>query len=465
MRRPAFIILAISALSFAGCASRFSSASPDLVHSFLPARAAASSPTPSSGSGPIKHVVIMVQENRSFDNFFAGYPGADAPMYGYMRTTAGQRRKVPLRELTLRHEPGGLPHGYGAGYADFDDGNMDGFNRSAAASAQPPNSPYAYIDRQDVAPLWAIAKRYVLADHMFPTEFGDSFTAHINLIASTTALDADTAEANEPNSKPWGCDAPPGTNTTLVNDQHVVTPMAGPFPCFTQFHTIADSLDAANVSWRYYAPSVHNSGWAIWSEFDAIQAVRYGNDWKNVVTPETTIFADIKNQTLASVSWVIPDFNFSDHPGAQSDKGPSWIAAVVNAIGKSSYWDSTAIVVVWDDWGGWYDNLAPPQLDFRGLGIRVPCLIVSSYARKNYVSHTQYEFGSILHFVEQTYNLPFLGSLSPSFGNGYTDARSSSIADSFDFTQKPRPFFKIPAPYPAAYFMNVDPSFKPPDDY
>jgi hypothetical protein len=167
---------------------------------------------------------------------------------------------------------------------------------------------------------------------------------------------------------------------------------------------------------------------------------------------------------LADVSWVVPDWQDSDHTGSGYDSGPSWVASIVNAIGHSAYWKSTAIVVLWDDWGGWHDNAAPPQLDFRGLGIRVPCIIISPYARiaagkkAGYVSHTQYEFGSVL-LVEDIFHLPAIGP--PSLG--FTDTRAASLIDSFDFSQKPRAFFPIPARYSLTRFLNERPSFVPPD--
>jgi phospholipase C len=141
------------------------------------------------------------------------------------------------------------------------------------------------------------------------------------------------------------------------------------------------------------------------------------------------------------------------------------VASVVNAIGQSPYWNSSAIIVVWDDWGGFYDNAPPPQLDYRGLGIRVPCLIISPYARETspthpgYVSHTQYEFGSILKFIEEVFGLARIGRLP----KGYTDQRANSLMDSFDFTQSPRPFTPISAKYPRSSFLHEPPSNAPVD--
>jgi phospholipase C len=222
---------------------------------------------------------------------------------------------------------------------------------------------------------------------------------------------------------------------------------------------MADTLDEAGISWRYYAPPISGDG-GLWSAFDSIKAVRYSADWRqNVISPSPTVLTDIAAGKLASVTWVVPDWSYADH-ATTGDLGPSWVSAVVNAVGKSPYWNDTAIVVMWDDWGGWYDDAAPPQVDFRGLGLRVPCIIVSPYARKHFVSHTQYEFGSVLHFVEDTFGLPALGSAA----DGYTDARAASLIDSFDFTQAPAAFQPIVAKYPASTFLRMAPSYRLPDD-
>jgi phospholipase C len=213
-------------------------------------------------------------------------------------------------------------------------------------------------------------------------------------------------------------------------------------------------------AWKYYAPAIGKDPGDIFSSFDSIKRIRYGPEWKhNITSHPTNVLADAAHGKLPAVSWVVPDYLWSDHPSAGTDYGPSWVATVVNAIEKSKDWNSTAIVVVWDDWGGWFDNVPPPQLDFRGLGIRVGCMIVSPYVRPH-VSHTQYEFGSILKFVEQTYGLPALVKVT----DGYTDARSTSILDSFDFTQKPRKFQDIPAKYPPTFFSKHKPSLRAPDD-
>ncbi|MBV8373897.1 MAG: hypothetical protein JO302_00150 [Candidatus Eremiobacteraeota bacterium] len=430
------IIAASASLPCAGCA-------PPGAHPIGLALPPDHMAAPASSAGRyIKHVVIVVQENRSFENFFAGFPGADAPMTGRLRNG----KVVRLRRITFDSVDFG--HGWRAAVVDWNHGKMDGYPRAA----------YAYLDRSQVAPYWTMAKRYVLADAMFPTEFGPSFTAHLDLIASTANLAPSRSEVNYPSALEWDCQAPPGTLTSTIDRRRKIS-QTGPFPCFTQFRTMADTLDAAHVSWRYYAPAVYDGG-GVWSAFAAIRSVFGGPDWNaDVVSPQTRVLEDAKAGRLAAVSWVVPDALDSDHPALRSDTGPSWVAGVVNAIGKGKDWNTTAIVVLWDDWGGWYDNAKPPQLDFAGLGIRVGCIILSPYARHGYVSHTQYEFGSVLRFVEETFGLPPLGP--PSFG--YTDQRAKSIVDAFDFTQAPRAFAPIPAPYPPDYFLQRPPSHEPPD--
>jgi phospholipase C len=440
VRRLAFA--AAAALAASACSSGADTEHTALVPFSLHAAAVAPDPAVPIGKY-IKHVVIIVQENRTLNSFFAGYPGADTVMTGY--STGGVQ--VALKAVTF--DGPDINHEWTAAMADWDKGKMDGFDRSLA---------YGYMQRGLVAPYWSMAKQYVLADHMFPTEFGPSFTAHLDLIASTANLTPSEAEVDVPDGD-WRCNAAAGTRTSLITSTRVYEALAGPFPCFTQFNTMAQVLDKAHVSWKYYAPAAVNQ--LSWSAFDTIKYVWDGPDWRaDVVSPQTAFLKAAAQGNLAGVTWIVPDFIDSDHAGSMSDTGPSWVSAIVNTIGKSSNWGSTAIVVVWDDWGGWYDNVPPPQKDFAGLGIRVPCLIISPYSKNGAVVHTQYEFGSILKFVEQTFSLPPIGN--PAFG--YTDSRSNSLVDSFNFTQKPRAYVKIPAKYPISHFLNEKPSNRLPDD-
>lgn len=444
----AFAALATAFLATTGCSfSGGTQAVPQAQPRF------AETPENSALRSHIKHVILIVQENRSFENFFAGWPGSRrAPMYGF--NEAG--KKIPLHPISFHDQ---IPdHEYAAAMIDLNGGKMNGFDRAPTTPGNNGTSLYAYVDPKYIKPYRTMASRYVLADRMFPTELSESFTAHLDLISSTTNISPTEALVDIPNpASNWGCDASVGTVTSLITASGLYRSNRGPFPCFTQFRTIADTLDAARVSWKFYSVPVGISGWG-WTSFQAIRNVRYGPDWPNIVTPQTKVLTDVAHGKLAQMSWVLPDALDSDHPGEWSFTGPSWVASVVNAIGESTYWKDSAIIVVWDDWGGWFDSEKPPHESFVGAGIRVPCLIISPYARKGYVDDTLYEFGSILHFVENVYGLPPLGPAA----QGYTDG-TTSIEKAFDFVHKPRPFKPIPAEYSAHYFLTRPPSRIPPD--
>ncbi|HEY1869022.1 MAG TPA: alkaline phosphatase family protein [Candidatus Cybelea sp.] len=160
-----------------------------------------------------------------------------------------------------------------------------------------------------------------------------------------------------------------------------------------------------------------------------------GPDFRKVITPQKRFFADLKAGKLANFTWITPTCRDSDHPNCGGGHGPAWIASLVNAVGESKYWDQAAIFVIWDDWGGLYDHVAPPYEDYDGLGFRVPLLVISPYAKRDHVSHVQYETASVLRFTEDLYGL---GSLAAA------DRRATSPAsDCFDFHQKPRKFVPI----------------------
>jgi phospholipase C len=421
-------------------------------------------------------VVVIIQENRSLENLFTGYPGADAPAKGCAIPETKARPRIALRSLNSNCPRGDISvalkpitfdsvdigHDWQTSQVSWDKGKMDGFSKFCCKGGAYP--AYSYVERSLIAPYWDMAKQYVLADEMFPTEWGGSFTGHLTLVAGTDDIDQSPSEAeiDNPEKAPYDCDAPAGTKSSYVTSKQQVEMNKGPFPCFNQWNSIAEVLDTAGVSWKYYATKKLDAG--IWEPFEAMQYVRYGNDWAtSVVAPQTKILTDPGDGGLAAVSFVTPSFADSDHPPLQgqkgSDRGPSWVASVVNAIGTSSYWDSSAIIVLWDDWGGWYDNSKPPQLDYRGLGFRVPCLIISPYAKTGYVDSTQYEFASILRFIEEVYGT---GSIGPT-SEGYTDRRAKSLDAAFDFSQQPRAFTAIPSKYPLSHFLHEPPSNEPVD--
>ncbi len=355
---------------------------------------------------------------------------------------------------------------------------MDGFNLiKYVVSGKPEGkAPYQYVKPAQIGPYRDIAQQWGLADEMFQTQGSDSFTAHQDLIRGGTFIDSTESLIDPPTtSAAWGCDSNKGALTTLITTSLKVELDKGPFPCSNEFpdygsngyQTLRDLLDAKGVSWKYYTPTWKtNTSSALWNAFDVIAPVRYGPEWTDghISEPEKNIFNDISGNALPAMSWVIPDAANSDHPGyASKDTGPSWVASVVNAIGESSYWDSTVVIVVWDDWGGFYDPVAPPlpRDNQGGPGFRVPMLVISPYVKTGsgrkagYVSHTVYSFGSIIRFIEDNWNLGRLGT---------TDGTSASMADMLDPSQPPRTFTQIPSKYSRSYFLHQRPSYAPVDD-
>ena len=440
-----------------GCSGASSGASATLQA--LPALSSAPEPEANhrATASPIKHVIIVVQENRSFDNLFATYGhGSNGTTHGTMSNGSS----VNLKACSLVCGDLDINHTHHDWQTEYDGNKMDGFNLVQLGNGAVAGTyTYEFVNPTDVAPYWSLAEQYVLADNMFQTQTSGSFTAHQDLIAGGTYVDTNHSHSliDLPSRSPWGCDAAPGTTTLEIDTAGVIT--RGPFPCLNYPNgTLRDLLDAKGISWKYYTPLVSSTTGGVWNAFDTIKAVRYDTtEWtNNVKSPETTIFTDISKGTLPSVSWLMPDYQNSDHPGTgATDTGPSWVASVVNAVGKTPLWKSTAIIVTWDDWGGWFDHVSPPQLDYNGLGFRVPMLIVSPYAKKDYVSHKQYEFGSILRFVENNW---YLGQM------GTTDVRAAGLSDAFNFTAPARPFNPVKAKYSKDFFLHQTPSNKPVDE-
>jgi phospholipase C len=422
-----------------------------------------------AGSSPIHHVVVIMQENRSFDNLFHGFPGANTETFGW-----GHGKKYELQALPLKWT-WDLRHDHPQFLEDYDRGKVDGFDRqirsfkTSKQCGDAINHPscwyiyqgtkirqmaYSYVRYADVGPYWTMASRYALGDEAFSSNNGPSFVSHQYLISGQSGHASEV-----PNGQPWGCDAPPSVTVELLAYGPAVPPefspatgheVPGPYPCFT-YPTIAGLLDAAKITWRYYVAPPPGTGSNL-SAFDAIQQVRNGSDWSNVVTPDTKVLGDIASGRLRRVSWVMPTGSKSDHPGRDSGSGgPDWVASIVNAIGKSRYWNSTAIVVMWDEWGGWYDHVVPQQYSdpvtgaYEGLGFRVPLLVISPYAKVGYISHQQHEIASTLHFIEDTFGLPSLG---------LADARADAFDDMFDFSQPPTPFQPIPTVLKGRDFLN-----------
>jgi phospholipase C len=441
-------------------------------------------PTPVYGKY-FQHVVIIFQENRTPDNLFQDpvliSRGADIAQSGL--NTYGQTIQLGQVPLANNYD---LSHAHSAFEYMYDGGAMDGANlvpyscATDATDCPPANPQYMYVNPADVAPYFAMAEQYAFGDRMFQTNEGPSFPAHQFIISGTSEPSVGSSLfVSENPSYPSGvqvagCYANPTTVVKLIDPAGIESQTM--YPCF-EHPTITDQLDAQGVSWRYYSSA---GGGSIWTAPNAIQhmcgpnapipnaTACTGADWTNNVVLSTTdnpapILTDIANNALPAVSWVIPDGYESDHPSSNDGSGPSWVAAIVNAIGNSSYWANTAIFITWDDWGGWYDHVSPPQVLSNCAvwgcgyvyGFRVPLIVVSPYTKAQYISHYPHDFGSILKFIEETYGLQSLG---------FADAPADDFIDCFNLGQTPLAFQAISAPLNAAHFLHDRRPQTPPDD-
>jgi phospholipase C len=406
-------------------------------------------PAPKRASDVIKHVVIIVQENRSFDNLFQGFPGADTVSSG----RASDGSTVPLKPVSMAH--GVDPNHDFAEYAiSLNGGKMDGFDKVPAYPQNEKNLSYSYVPRSEAQPYFDLATAYALADRMFQSNNSASYASHQYLIAGQSGNVVDN-----PAAVPWGCDAPAGTGVTLMGVNGAPYPAPNVPPCF-DYKTIGDLVDAGGKSWAYYAPAItagQDIAGALWTPYDAIRHIRYGPDWsQNQISPETTILADIAHSTLRNVTIVAPGARNSDHARFPSTTGPAWVSSIVAAIGSSVYWKDTAIFVTWDDWGGWYDHVIPPHIDANGPGFRVPLIAISPFAKHGYVSHNQFEIASLTRYVEDAFGLGTLGQ---------RDALTTAPHDMFDYSQSVKPLTGIRLPASALRAASQrPPSHEAPDD-
>ena len=420
--RPRASAALVLLIALAGCGGGGGTVGP----SVLPAPSAP--PAPKHAQDVIRHIVVIVQENRSFDNLFQGFHGADTVASG----TASDGSTIPLKPVSMTYgvDPN---HNYADFAASSDGGKMDGFDKVGDFPKSEPNLSYAYIPRSEVQPYFDLASAYALADRMFQSNNSASYPAHQYVIAAQSAN-----VINVPTAQPWGCDAPAGTTVTMLRADGT-TFQSSSAPCF-DYQTLADTMDPAGVSWAYYSPPIGKPGdlsGSLWTPYDAIRHIRYGSDWtNNEIAPETSILNDVANGTLRSVSFVTPDALNSDHARFPSAAGPMWVSSIVSAIGASKYWKDTAIFVTWDDWGGWYDHVVPPKIDQNGPGFRVPLIAISPYAKHGYVSHVQFETSSITRYIEDVFGLPSLGQ---------RDATATPPNDMFDYNQQVSPLSGVRA--------------------
>jgi phospholipase C len=376
----------------------------------------------------VEHIVFIIKENRSFDNYFGTFPGADGATSGVIST--GER-------MELQHTPDRMSRDLGHEWKDahlaIDNGKMDQFDLVLGGNVDNDFLSMSQHLDSDIPNYWRYAENFVLADRMFSSLAGPSFPNHLYTVAAQSA-----GVISNPNSLQWGCDTGPNVTATVIDASGKTTQQ---FPCF-EMPTVADELEAAGVSWRFYAPQRGQPGY-IWSTLNAIGHIRLGPLWTSRVFNDDHFLNDATG-TLPSVSWLVPDFAVSDHPTRVLPGGPptvsicegeNWTVQHINAIMQGPSWPTTVIVLVWDDFGGFYDHVPPPDIDQFGLGPRVPLIVISPYVKARTISHTTYEFASVLQLIEARYKLKALTA---------RDVEANSLLDVFDFSQSPEPRLILP---------------------
>ena len=454
-----------------------------------PAPASARSAKPTGGIHKIKHIVIIMQENRSFDQYFGTYPGADGLPRKHGQFTVcvpdPMNHTCVKPYLATNDISSGGPHMYVDAAADVNHGKMNGFIASRESGhldtdilgciqlKQGCDDVMSYHDGRQLKHYWAYAKNFVLQDHMFEPNLGWSQISHLYLVSGWSAKcvpnQPKTCKSDLYNPDPYLDNGNPTVGAAALQD--VNEPSNGPHPDARHqppyaWTDLTYLLHKHNVSWRYYLspgtePDCANGAMTctpvkqdvktpqIWNPLLNFTTVHHDDQLRNVV-PTQQFYDSARKGTLPAVSWVIPSGDVSEHPPGPISYGQNYVTDLVNAVMRSKDWSSTAIFLTWDDWGGFYDHVAPPKIDGQGYGMRVPGLVISPYARKGYIDHQTLSFDAYMKFIEDD----FLNSqrLNPK-NDGRPDPRPTvrenvrklgDLTRDFDFNQKPRKPYLLP---------------------
>ena len=372
---------------------------------------------------PIKRVIMIALENRSFDHLFGRFPGANGASRGVR-----YGEEVSLIDAP-EWLPGDMPHDLTAWLDSYNGGAMDGF----AQGTYGPYYSYSSFRPEDIPAYWQWAENFVLSDNFFASAAGPSYANHLWWIAGQAGGAIDNPENIKVKRlndgrifKSWGCDAYGDDVFVLVRDE--VGNVTKHQPCFN-FKTVGEQLSEEDIDWAYYAADPYQAGY-IWNAYTAIDQVFHNQElWDEHMWPVDDLFRDIEANALPSVTWVTPRFQLSDHPPFSTKHAHNWIVDIVNRVMDSEMWDHTAIFITWDEWGGLYDHVTPPKVDAWELGFRVPLLVISPYAKRGYVDDAFGEFSSPLRFVSDNWGLPYLTERIRT---------SHAFEHVFDFDKKPR---------------------------
>jgi len=465
------IVLAAATLAACGGSSSPATASPTASTSQI-GSSTTSIPTTTanqnSGINKIQHIIVIMQENRSFDSYFGTFPGADGiPMQNGVPNVCVND---PLTGQCVKpyHNPsdlnGGGPHGAANAIADINGGRMNGFiaqaekgRRGCLNSTNPicTNSKsvdvMGYHDAREIPNYWSYAENFVLQDHMFEPDASWSLPAHLFMVSAWSAT----------------C-SQPGNPASCVNNivMSKALPKANAGKLDYAWTDLTYLLYKNHISWAYYLdqgdvpdcpddqmictqPEQKVNVPGIWNPLPGFDTVKQDGQLGNIQDIDNFTLA-AKNGTLPAVSWVVPDGTNSEHPPALVSTGQSYVTGLINAVMQGPDWNSSAIFLAWDDWGGFYDHVVPPKVDQNGYGLRVPGIVISPYAKKAYIDHQTLSFDAYLKFIEDD----FLNSqrLDPKT-DGRPDPRPTvredvpilgNLVADFDFSQSPRPPMLLP---------------------
>ncbi|MGH2789829.1 MAG: phospholipase C [Actinomycetota bacterium] len=381
----------------------------------------------------IKHIVFIVKENRTFDSLFGRFAGAEGATTG--RTCDG--REVPLSRASDKTPD--VTHSFSQALLAINGGRMNCFDKLHQGEDL---EAYVQFRRAQIPNYWAYGEHFSLADHFFSSVFGPTGPEHLWIISGQSNRFVDHERDDQAGTGPAReyCDdrleralsfkklSRRETHRVfeLEENRLLVPELASRFwierwPCF-DITTMPDLLEAEDVSWKYYRGDNEFA-----DPLRQIRHIRRGPLWSKRV-PESHFVPDAEAGRLPSVSWLIPPYELSDHPPNSICEGENWTVRALNAIQSSNQWKNTAVILTWDDFGGFYDHVPPPHVDIYGLGPRVPTIVISPWAKQGYVESRTLEFSSVLKLIERVWQLPALGA---------RDRRANDMLDMFDFSQRP----------------------------
>jgi phospholipase C len=387
---------------------------------------AAASAGSRTSSVPIDHILIACQENRTFDTYFGYYTraGAFGVPAGYTQPDGKGGRIAPHHFfLPISGDPS---HTWQSIHSEWNAGKMDGFYTTNKKTA------LGYYDGSNLPYYYALADHFTLCGHYFASVLGPTIPNRLALWAGTS-----------------------GGATTDTQSLGVL-----------EYPAIVDLLDAHHISWKCYNLGLGNGTFDDLEHFNALAFFKRWEKDARLTFDEEDYYTDLKTGKLPQVAFLITESLISEHPPADIHTGQDKMAEIINALIASSAWQRSALFFTYDEGGGFFDHVVPPQLDAYGLGLRVPTLVISPYARRGYLSGQLYEHASLLKFIERRFSLPSLASLNHQFdhstpGTNNDAAHGAAIGpafpprdgnprlgdfyEAFDFTQKPDYYPKLPS--------------------